>query len=246
VSAIVVTSAVNHRRIGRARSWLENRLVAEEVLIIGASLDAAKQGCGGERRCFRVASGDAASARSRARRPLLAERKLVPISRLGAEAIVARVVHRLKAEAGLGRYQPVGDTPGFAPAIAAVIAELRLGSVTSGAISKVAPDLMRLMEAYEASLAEAELADWPGVLNLATETASGHAGAHRLMNLPMLLLDVSIRSQAELAFLRAVSAAARDILATVPAGDQATLGQIRDGPHWKFEVSIGLPGGRSA
>ena len=111
----------------------------------------------------------------------------MPISRLGAEAIVARVVHRLKAEAGLGRYQPVGDTPGFARAIAAVIAELRLASLTSRAISKVAPDLMRLIEAYEAGLAEAELTDWPGVLNLATETASGHAGAHRLMNLPMLL-----------------------------------------------------------
>jgi hypothetical protein len=49
---------------------------------------------------------------------------------------------------------------------------------------------MRLLETYEASLAEAALADWPGVLNLATETASGHAGAHCLMNLPMLLLDV--------------------------------------------------------
>ena len=43
VSTIVVTSAVNRRRIGRARSWLESRLVAEEVLIIGASLDAANE-----------------------------------------------------------------------------------------------------------------------------------------------------------------------------------------------------------
>ena len=126
-----------------------------------------------------MASGDAASAAAVLAAPLLAERKLVPISRLGAEAIVARVVHRLKAEAGLGRYQPVGGTPGFARAIAAVIAELRLASLTSGAISKVAPDLMRLMEAYEAGLAEADLTDWPGVLSLAAETASGRAGAHR-------------------------------------------------------------------
>ena len=239
MSAIVVTSAVNHRRIGRARSWLENRLVAEEVLIIGASLDAANELArkvaeekGAAFGWHRVTLPQLAAALAA---PLLAERKLVPISRLGAEAIVARVVHRLKAEAGLGRYQPVGETPGFARAIAAVIAELRLASLTSGAISKVAPDLMRLMEAYEAGLAEAELTDWPGVLNVATETASGHADAHRLMNLPMLLLDVSIRSEAELAFLRALSAAAPDTLATVPAGDQPTLGHIRDGLHWKFE-----------
>jgi hypothetical protein len=250
VSAIVVTSAVNHRRIGRARSWLGSRLVAEEVLIIGASLDAANELArkvaeekGAAFGWHRVTLPQLAAALAA---PLLAERKLVPISRLGAEAIVARVVHRLKAEARLGRYQPVGDTPGFARAIAAVIAELRLASLTSGAISKVAPDLMRLIEAYEAGLAEAELTDWPGVLNLATETASGHAGAHRLMNLPMLLLDVSIRSEAELAFLRAVSAAAPDTLATVPAGDQPTLGHIRDGLHWKFENLDRAPGGRSA
>jgi hypothetical protein len=43
MSAIVATSAVNHRRIGRARAWLESRVLAEEVLIIGASLDAANE-----------------------------------------------------------------------------------------------------------------------------------------------------------------------------------------------------------
>ena len=137
-------------------------------MIIGASLDAANELArkvaeekGAAFGWHRVTLPQLAAALAA---PLLAERKLVPISRLGAEAIVARVVHRLKAEAGLGRYQPVGETPGFARAIAAVIAELRLASLTSGAIGKVAPDLMRLMEAYEASLAEADLTDWPGVL----------------------------------------------------------------------------------
>ena len=43
MSAIVATSAVNLRRIGRARAWLESRVLAEEVLIIGASLDAANE-----------------------------------------------------------------------------------------------------------------------------------------------------------------------------------------------------------
>jgi hypothetical protein len=43
VSAIVAISAVSHRRIRRARAWLESRVVAEEVLIIGTSLDAANE-----------------------------------------------------------------------------------------------------------------------------------------------------------------------------------------------------------
>jgi hypothetical protein len=104
VSAIVVTSAVNQRRIGRARTWLESRVVAEEVLIVGASLDAANELArqvaeekGAAFGRHRVTLPQLAAALAA---PLLAERKLVPISRLGAEAIVARVVHRLKAEAG--------------------------------------------------------------------------------------------------------------------------------------------------
>jgi hypothetical protein len=113
VSAIVVT--VNHRRIGRARTWLESRVVAEEVLIIGASLDAANELArrvaeekGAAFGWHRVTLPQLVAALAA---PLLAKRKLVPLSRLGAEAIVARVVHRLKAEAGLGRYQPVGGAP---------------------------------------------------------------------------------------------------------------------------------------
>jgi ATP-dependent helicase/nuclease subunit B len=239
VSAIVVTSAVNHRRIRRARAWLENRTPAEEVLIIGASLDAAnelaRKGAEEKGAAFgwhRLTLPQLAAALAA---PMLAERKLAPLSRLGAEAIVARLVHRLKTQGGLGRYQPVGETPGFVRAIAAVVAELRLARLTCDAISKVAPDLSRLTEAYEVALAEAKLTDWPGVLHLAMEAASGRAGAHRLLKLPMLLLDVPITSEAELAFLNALAAAAPDTLATVPTADQPTLGRIGDVLHWKIE-----------
>jgi hypothetical protein len=36
MSANAIISAVNHRRIRRARAWLEGRAAAEEVLIVGA------------------------------------------------------------------------------------------------------------------------------------------------------------------------------------------------------------------
>ena len=180
MSAIVATSSVNHRRIRRARAWLESRVLAEEVLIIGASLDAANELSrrvakekGAAFGWHRLTLPQLAAALAAS---VFAERKLVPLSRLGAEAIVARVVHRLKAERGLGRYQPVCDTPGFARAIAAVIAELRPARLTDDEISKVAPDLFRIIEAYEAALTEAGLTDWPDVLALATELASDRAG----------------------------------------------------------------------
>jgi len=249
VSAIVVTSVVNYRRIGRARAWLESRVPGDELLIIGASLDAANELArrvakekGAAFGWHRLTLPQLAAALAA---PVLAERKSAPLSRLGAEAIVARVVHRLKAHGGLGRYQLVGETPGFVRAIAAVIAELRLARLTRNAISELAPDLMRLTEAYEGALAEAALTDWPGVLHLAAEAASGHAGAHRthrLIKLPMLLLDVPVTSEAELAFLDALAAAAPDALATVPAADQPTLRRICDVLHWKVENLDGAPG----
>ena len=248
MSAIVVTSVVNHRRIGRARAWLESRVLGEEVLIIGASLDAANELArrvaeekGAAFGWHRLTLPQLAAALAA---PVLAERKLAPLSRLGAEAIVARVVHRIKAKCGLGRYQPVGETPGFARAIAAVIAELRLARLTCNAIGEVAPDLTRLIQAYESALAEVELTDWPGVLNLATETASDRASSHRLIKLPMLLVDVPISSEAEVAFLRALAAAAPDTLAIVPRGDQQTLDWIRDVLHWKFENLDRAPRGK--
>jgi hypothetical protein len=239
MSATVASSAVNHRRIHRARVWLERKEPAEEVLIIGASLDAANElprrvakEKGGAFGWHHLTLPQLAFALAA---PPLAKRKVVPLSRLGAEAIVARVVHRLKTEGGLGRYQPVADTPGFARAIAAVIAELRLARLTSDLINKVAPDLARLTDAYEAALAEAGLTDWAGVLALATDATDSCFGIHRLVGLPMLLLDVPITSKAELALLDALAAAAPDTLATEPAADRLTLDRIRDALHWKFE-----------
>ena len=58
---------------------------------------------------------------------------------------------------------------------------------------------MVLSEAYEAALEEAGLTDWSGVLALATEAASGRV--HRLVGLPMLLLDVPITSRGRARFL---------------------------------------------
>ena len=43
MSANAIVSAANDRRIRRAQAWLENRAAAEEVLIVGATLDAANE-----------------------------------------------------------------------------------------------------------------------------------------------------------------------------------------------------------
>jgi hypothetical protein len=103
------------------------------------------------------------------------------------------------------------------------------------AASKVAPDLVLLIEAYDAELADAGLTDWPGVLAIATEAASSRDGVQRLVGLPMLLLDVPITSEAELAFVGALALAAPETLATVPTADQLTLASIRGALHWEIK-----------
>ena len=240
MSATAVISAVNQRRIQRALAWLEGRVPAEEVLIVGATLDAANELArrvakerGAAFGWHRLTLSQLAAAIAA---PALAARGLIPLSRVGTEAIVARLVHRLRAEGGLGRYDAVSATPGFPRAVAGVIAELRVARVPSDVVGSVAPDLVPLIGAYEAELAEAGLADWPDVLMLATE-AAGRAGPdrHRLIGFPMLFLDVPLGSEAEVAFVRALATAAPEVLATAPAGDEPTLGRIRAGLGMQIE-----------
>jgi len=89
--------------------------------------------------------------------------------------------------------------PGFPRAITAVLTGLRLAQLSSEALAITTSDLSRLLSAYEAELAELALADWPQILALAAEAVL----THRLSGLPLLMLDVPIASEAELAFLSA-------------------------------------------
>jgi hypothetical protein len=161
--------------------------------------------------------------------PVLAARGLTPLTRIGADALVARLVHRMSAEGRLSHYQSVLATPGFPRAVASVIAELRLGQIPPNAIAASAPHLAPLIEAYRVELNEAELTDWAGVLAFAAEGARAVGGERlHLVGLPMLLLDVPIGNGAELSFIHSLALAAPAVLATAPAADQPTLRRLLD------------------
>jgi ATP-dependent helicase/nuclease subunit B len=141
----------------------------------------------------------------------------------------------LRIEIGLRlaceRRQPRGPS-----AIAGVIAEPRLARISRRAIAACAPDLERLTEAYEAELKEAGLADWPGVLTLASEAAGAVSGnMPRLIGLPTLLVDMPIRNDAELVLVELLAAAASEVVAIVPTADQPTLRRLRDRLHAQVE-----------
>ena len=108
MDATACTSFASHRRIARARAWLMARAPAEELLIIGANLDAANelaravaQTTGGAFGWHRVTLAQLAAALAA---PTMAARGIVPAGRLGVEAIVCRAVHALSPGDALGRY----------------------------------------------------------------------------------------------------------------------------------------------
>jgi RecB family exonuclease len=214
-------------------------------LIIGASLDAAN-----ELARKVVQARGAAFGWHRLTLPQLAavlaasgpkEGRILPLGQLGVQAICARVVHKLTAEGSLGRYSSIANGPGFARALARVVMELRLAKLDPGDLRVSAPDLSQLLDAYESELAEDEVTDWAGVLTLATEAAMSDGFAHRLINLPTFLLDVPVASEAELAFVRALSSRIPELVVTVPAGDEPTLGRLRDGLGLRVEDIDQLP-----
>ena len=234
MAALIVTSVANSSRLERARAWLDARATAEEVVILAPSLDAANgvarertQNKGSVFGWHRLTI--AQLARSLALSGLTAQ-GLVSVSQLGAEAIVARLVHRLRTEGRLGRFAPVANTPGFPRAIAEVISELRLARLSPDDLASVAPDVAPLLAAYQTELAETHATDWAGVLAVAAEGTA----TQRLSGFPILMLDVPITNKSELAFLRSLAACA-SVLATVPAADGQTIGWLCGELHWAVE-----------
>src|SRR6516165_10690601 len=230
---------MSHRRMARARAWLEAREPAEEILIIGATLDAANEVARGMAQMKGAAFGwhrlSLTQLAAALARPALAGRGIVPLSRLGIQAMAARVVHALAADDALGRYAGVAQGPGFARAVASVVMELRLAKVDPDRLRIVAPDLATLVRTYESNLAEAALTDWAGVLISAAEAVMSRDFAHRLVGRPTLLLDVPLTSEAELAFVQSLGSRTSEILVIMPAADESTLTRLRKGLRAELE-----------
>ena len=181
----IITSSASHSRIGRARAWLETRLPAEEILILAATDDAANElardvarNKGAAFRWHRLSLAQFAAVLAG---PRLAERGLVTVGDLGVRAVCARVVHRLAANGALGRYAIIANAPGFAPALARVMTDLRLANLDPDTVRGVAPDLTPLLEAYESDLSEGGFTDWAGLLTIATNALTSDGFTHRFI-----------------------------------------------------------------
>src|SRR3989442_12641222 len=105
----------------------------------------------------------------------------------------------------------------------------RAGRVAPGALEALdgpARDVAELARRFEEQLDGAKVADRAALLAIATRAAVGGA-LDLLRRMPIVLLDVSIASPAERAFVDALTAMSPATLATIPAGDDATLDAVR-------------------
>ena len=111
-----------------AIQWIAPRVNRSEIVVIGATRGAAYEfgrelpvkGVLGLHRATLIQVAEELA------RPAMAEQQLGPLSRLGAEAVAARDVHRLHDSGKLRYFAPVAKLPGFAGALALTLSDLRL------------------------------------------------------------------------------------------------------------------------
>jgi CRISPR/Cas system-associated exonuclease Cas4 (RecB family) len=235
-SALVVSPSAD-RRLERAAAFLVERRRDEEVLILGAGVEAAAeltrlvvQRRGASFGWYRSTLGRVAAALAA---PALAARGLAPVGSLPLEALAARVVDDLRREGALGRFQAVAQFPGLPRALARTLAELRLAGVDPSSMGEAGEELTRVHRAYEDELARAGLADRALVFRLAAEAAWDPVGqpgaaAASILSRPLLLLDVPVPAALERDLVAALAARAPAVVATVPHGDERSLAHLRE------------------
>jgi hypothetical protein len=218
-----VSSPAASARIEVALRWLDGRAPGEEVLVVGATPDAANE-------LLRRAaeSRDAAFGWHRTTLPRLAAALALqtgsgalPVGSLVCEAVAARVIHAERNGSGLGRFAAVEEGPGLVRAVARVIDELRLAAVPAERVEKESPELARWLRSFDAVLRDEGFADRARLLALAKQSLASPR-AHPLLGLPTLLLDVAVESALERELVAALAARAPELLATLPAGDASS------------------------
>jgi ATP-dependent helicase/nuclease subunit B len=228
----VVESASGAERIEAARAFLAALPAGGEAVVVGASRDAADDLVRGltvtASATFGLHRASLIQLAARVAAMELARRRAAPTSALGMEALAARVTFEALGAEAVGYFGPVARFPGFARALASTLVELRMARVTPESLARTGTpesagrDVSELLARFQQALEEGGLADRATLFEVAAAAVSDVAPTP-LAGLPIVLLDVSILSPAEQAFVEALLGRAPSSLVTVPAGDERTL-----------------------
>lgn len=222
----LVESASASERIEAARVFIEGFPPDREILVVGASRDAADELARliASRRGATFGLHRLSLIQLAARLALTrtADQGTAPATPLAGEALAARVAFQALEDRALNYYTPVVPFPGFPGALARTLTELRLAGIAPDALRGAAEgDLAGLVSRFEEQLQAGRFHDLAGLLTAAAESASTDPPP-ALLTLPLVLLDVAVHSPAHRAFAASLLARAPSALATLAAGDEET------------------------
>ena len=230
-TAIVSPSSAT--RLAEARLRLD--AVQPPILIVAASRAAADEfalALAAERGAtFGVTRAGLTELVAKLAVPALARQGLTPSAPLSDEAVAARVADDLLARDQLEYFTPVGLMPGFPRALSRTLSELRMAGIDPDRLTGHPgnEDLSELLERAIEERQKAGAVDYATMLETATAELSAHPAL--LSDKTVLLLDVAITSKADALFVRAVIAAAKTAIVTVPTGDRRTLEELGIDAH---------------
>lgn len=225
---ITIVSPSAARRLAAARERLA--AIAPPIVIVGATRAAADEfalSMAVERGAsFGVTRASLAEVATKLALPALARQGQTPSAPLSDEAVAARVTDALHKRNGLRYFAPVAAMPGFPRALSRTLGELRMAGLDPDRLTghPANDDLSALLESAIEERQKAGAVDYATML--ATATAELKRDASALADQTVLLLDVAISSPAEEAFVRALVAAAKTAIATIPTGDTRTLSAL--------------------
>ena len=163
--------------------------------------------------------------------PALSARGLTPSAPLSDEAVSARVTDDLMTKKALKYFAPVAEMPGFPRALSRTLGEMRMAGVESRQLTghDANDDLAALLTRAVDERKRSGAVDYATML--ATATAELEQQPPSLAGTTVVLLDLAITSSAEARFVKALIAAAGNVVITVPAGDTGTLEHLSLAPQ---------------
>jgi ATP-dependent helicase/nuclease subunit B len=216
------SSSADHR-VAPVTTWLKSKDTSRGTLVIGASRTSADELVRAVAISGTAVFGWYRLTLLQVARSIAAWASVDPVpnvGHLGQKAILARAVDALRDEAGLGRFDKVADAPGFVQAARDAIEEIGLQAVADDQLQDVTPDFGRVLSAYRAQLRESGMIDRVDVYQTATEALANDVFTHPFMSLPTVLLDVPVRTRAEIELIQALAGKSSGVVATVQEGDE--------------------------
>jgi ATP-dependent helicase/nuclease subunit B len=222
--AVLFTSPAAARRRDRAVTFVSARQPGDEVLIVsatrGAADDMARELARTHPATFGIHRFSLTQLAARLAATRLADAGLAPATGLGTHAISARAVFETARNGELAYFAPVSGMPGFAPALARTLQDLRMADAAAAAIRNAGeggPDLAALYDAAIAQFAAGGTADRATLFTVAREVLD--SGTSLCEGRAVLLLDVPIDSPVERTFVGALLARSSRWLACLSPAD---------------------------